>query len=225
MADSSPQIPRTCDHVLALLKECLLRSDCVLKHNELPSKCLKEHFEELPMECKLLRNAHYECKRGLVSTSHLALIGHGQTLTFPFLISASNSDVSINARLFPGFDFFSSTCGSGFAEITSPTTCHCKTVMKWMRRINPRFNVTSLDSTLLMQSSGRLSFRRHAALTGPALLGAIVFQDRNLPIGSIGMSDLRSCLVHSVRRASVSTAVDRSMPMSSVSQRQIACLR
>ncbi|KIO30501.1 hypothetical protein M407DRAFT_242161 [Tulasnella calospora MUT 4182] len=67
MADSSPQAPaRACDHVLALLKECLLRSDCVLKRNELPSTCLKEHFEELPLECKLLRNAHYECKRGLL---------------------------------------------------------------------------------------------------------------------------------------------------------------
>lgn len=78
--------PRQCDYVLPLLKECLLRSDCVLKQNILPSKCLKEHFDELPQECRLLRNAHFECKRGLLdmrlrfrgnnlANSHLPLSG------------------------------------------------------------------------------------------------------------------------------------------------------
>jgi len=58
--------PRQCDYVLSLLKDCLMRSDCVLKRDLLPSDCLKHHLDELPQECRLLRQAHYDCKRGLL---------------------------------------------------------------------------------------------------------------------------------------------------------------
>ncbi|KAG8992635.1 hypothetical protein FRB94_011421 [Tulasnella sp. JGI-2019a] len=65
MSDTS-SAPRQCDYVMSLLKECLLRSDCVLKQNRLPSDCLRNHIDELPQECRLLRQAHYDCKRGLL---------------------------------------------------------------------------------------------------------------------------------------------------------------
>ncbi|KAF9520424.1 hypothetical protein BS47DRAFT_1287120 [Hydnum rufescens UP504] len=52
-----------CDPLLASLKDCLLRSDCVLKGNHLPSACLKEHFNELPLPCQHLRQALFDCKR------------------------------------------------------------------------------------------------------------------------------------------------------------------
>jgi len=53
----------SCDPLLASLKDCLLHSDCVLKQGYLPSECLKEHFEELPLECRSLRQAVFDCKR------------------------------------------------------------------------------------------------------------------------------------------------------------------
>lgn len=56
----------TCEPLLAALKECLLRSDCVVKQGRLPSECLKEHVDELPEECQSLRKATFECKRSLV---------------------------------------------------------------------------------------------------------------------------------------------------------------
>ncbi|KAH8093201.1 cytochrome c oxidase assembly protein PET191-domain-containing protein [Cristinia sonorae] len=56
----------TCEPLLAALKECLLRSDCVVKQGRLPSECLKEHTDELPEECKSLRKATFECKRNML---------------------------------------------------------------------------------------------------------------------------------------------------------------
>ena len=55
-----------CDPLLTALKDCLLHSDCVLKQGYLPSQCLKEHFDDLPEQCKSLRQATFECKRGMV---------------------------------------------------------------------------------------------------------------------------------------------------------------
>jgi len=52
-----------CEPLLASLKECLLRTDCVLKQNLPPSVCLKEHGHELPLECQHLRQALFDCKR------------------------------------------------------------------------------------------------------------------------------------------------------------------
>jgi len=57
----------TCDPLLEALKDCLMRSDCVLKKGKLPSECLRQHTDELPDACKSLRHAVFECKRGLVS--------------------------------------------------------------------------------------------------------------------------------------------------------------
>ncbi|KAF8897473.1 cytochrome c oxidase assembly protein PET191-domain-containing protein [Infundibulicybe gibba] len=56
----------SCQNLLAALKDCLLRSDCVLKHGNLPSECLKDHFDALPEECQSLRKATFECKRGML---------------------------------------------------------------------------------------------------------------------------------------------------------------
>ena len=64
----SSSMSSSCSHLLAALKECLLHSDCVLKQGNLPSVCLREHTDELPEECKALRQATFECKRGMVSS-------------------------------------------------------------------------------------------------------------------------------------------------------------
>jgi cytochrome c oxidase assembly factor 5 len=60
----------SCEALLAALKDCLLHSDCVLKQGFLPSQCLKEHMNELPEECRSLRKATFECKRGMVGVSY-----------------------------------------------------------------------------------------------------------------------------------------------------------
>ncbi|KAG2013731.1 hypothetical protein CC2G_010610 [Coprinopsis cinerea AmutBmut pab1-1] len=56
----------SCQGLLDALKECLLRSDCVVKHGRLPSECLRKHTNELPEECQALRKATFECKRGML---------------------------------------------------------------------------------------------------------------------------------------------------------------
>ncbi|KAI0952473.1 hypothetical protein AcV7_008266 [Taiwanofungus camphoratus] len=56
----------SCENLRAALKDCLLHSDCVLKKGYLPSECLKEHRDELPEQCLSLRQATFECKRGML---------------------------------------------------------------------------------------------------------------------------------------------------------------
>jgi cytochrome c oxidase assembly factor 5 len=56
-----------CGPLLAALKDCVLHSDCVLKNGKLPSECIKHHLDELPEECRSLRLATFECKRGMVN--------------------------------------------------------------------------------------------------------------------------------------------------------------
>ncbi|KAH6914977.1 cytochrome c oxidase assembly protein PET191-domain-containing protein [Coprinopsis sp. MPI-PUGE-AT-0042] len=56
----------SCQGLLSALKDCLLHSDCVVKDGRLPSECLKQHFDELPEECKSLRKATFECKRAML---------------------------------------------------------------------------------------------------------------------------------------------------------------
>lgn len=51
-----------------------MHSDCVVKQGNLPSDCLKNHTDELPQECKSLRKATYECKRGMVSRHSLVTL-------------------------------------------------------------------------------------------------------------------------------------------------------
>jgi len=70
--------PMSCDPLLASLKECLLHSDCVIKDGHLPSECIKEHFEELPLQCRSLRQAVFDCKRNqVISPSWLLLRFNG----------------------------------------------------------------------------------------------------------------------------------------------------
>lgn len=64
----------SCQHLLTALKECLLNSDCVVKQGHLPSECLREHTKELPEECLALRQATFECKRGMVSRAFLVYL-------------------------------------------------------------------------------------------------------------------------------------------------------
>nr|GAT54075.1 predicted protein [Mycena chlorophos] len=43
-----------------------MRSDCVVKDGRKPSECIRNHTDELPEECQLLRKATFDCKRGMV---------------------------------------------------------------------------------------------------------------------------------------------------------------
>lgn len=56
-----------CEPLLAELKACLMKSDCVLKQGNLPSDCLKNYSSELPEACRNLRVALFDCKRAKVS--------------------------------------------------------------------------------------------------------------------------------------------------------------
>ena len=56
-----------CEPLLAALKDCVLHSDCVIKNGKLPSECIKHHIDELPEDCRSLRLAAFECKRGMVN--------------------------------------------------------------------------------------------------------------------------------------------------------------
>ncbi|EJD53837.1 hypothetical protein AURDEDRAFT_52741 [Auricularia subglabra TFB-10046 SS5] len=56
----------SCEPILNALKQCLLLSDCVQKDGRLPSDCLKNHSNELPEECQLLRLSMFECKRSML---------------------------------------------------------------------------------------------------------------------------------------------------------------
>ncbi|KAF8604223.1 hypothetical protein BDV93DRAFT_522670 [Ceratobasidium sp. AG-I] len=54
----------SCDYLFESLKTCLLQSDCVRVQGIAPSVCLRDHSSELPEECRHLRKALFECKRG-----------------------------------------------------------------------------------------------------------------------------------------------------------------
>lgn len=58
----------SCQGIRAALADCILRSDCVLRSDppRSPQECLKDHVDELPEECQLLRKSFFECKRGMV---------------------------------------------------------------------------------------------------------------------------------------------------------------
>lgn len=58
----------SCKGIREALAQCIMRSDCVLKSDppRSPQECLKEHHEQLPEECQLLRKSFFECKRGMV---------------------------------------------------------------------------------------------------------------------------------------------------------------
>ncbi|KAJ7228729.1 cytochrome c oxidase assembly protein PET191 [Mycena pura] len=56
----------SCKGLLAAMRDCLMRSDCVVKDGHTPSDCLRLHTDELPEECQMLRKATFECKRGML---------------------------------------------------------------------------------------------------------------------------------------------------------------
>ncbi|BGP32403.1 hypothetical protein JCM10296v2_004184 [Rhodotorula toruloides] len=58
----------SCKGIRQALADCILRSDCVLRSDppRSPQECIKEHSDELPEECQLLRKSFFECKRGML---------------------------------------------------------------------------------------------------------------------------------------------------------------
>jgi cytochrome c oxidase assembly factor 5 len=72
----------SCQVLLTALKSCLLKSDCVVQSGHLPSECLKNKdlYEELPEQCKNLRQATFECKRGMVSMNN-------ETISFSLMLA------------------------------------------------------------------------------------------------------------------------------------------
>ncbi|KAH8929281.1 hypothetical protein BT69DRAFT_1256392 [Atractiella rhizophila] len=56
----------SCNRIREDLGNCLLRSNCVLRDGNTPQDCIRNHMDELPEECKLLRQALYDCKRGML---------------------------------------------------------------------------------------------------------------------------------------------------------------
>lgn len=76
MADNGDNHAGVCDPLLASLKECLLKSDCVVNQKRLPSDCLKNHFDELEEPCKHLRLALFNCKRAKVCHTNARLLDH-----------------------------------------------------------------------------------------------------------------------------------------------------
>ena len=83
----------SCEPLLEALKDCLMRSDCVLKKGKLPSECLRQHTEELPDSCKSLRHAVFECKRGLVSSLPISIV-----FTTVFLLTTLSAQVDMRKR-------------------------------------------------------------------------------------------------------------------------------
>jgi len=103
----------SCEGIRVALKSCLIRSDCVIRQDHLPSECLREHFEDLPDECKQLRQSLFECKRGMVCPLSLSII-----IAFVRLSSPC-----------------SSICEIGFVEIQGPkyqTSCRRNRHKSWL---------------------------------------------------------------------------------------------
>ncbi len=102
-----------CEPLLAALKDCVLHSDCVMKKGRLPSECIKNHIDELPEECRSLRLATFECKRGMVMSSQI--------------VSCYSVDVSQSSKLDMRKRFRGNSAGATAAKIkqesaSAPTT-------------------------------------------------------------------------------------------------------
>ncbi|KXJ25888.1 cytochrome c oxidase assembly factor 5 [Exaiptasia diaphana] len=48
------------------LKECILKSDCVVKHGNHPTMCMKTDVEGVSDDCRKIQYAFFECKRSLL---------------------------------------------------------------------------------------------------------------------------------------------------------------
>jgi len=66
VSPSRTAMSSSCEHLLNLLKDCLLHSDCVMKEFRLPSDCIRNHINDLPAECQSLRKAVFNCKHGML---------------------------------------------------------------------------------------------------------------------------------------------------------------
>ena len=66
----------SCQELREALASCVLKTDCVLKSSppNTVQDCLRDHIDELPMECRHLRTAFFECKRGMVRPFLLVLV-------------------------------------------------------------------------------------------------------------------------------------------------------
>ncbi|KAF7301332.1 hypothetical protein MIND_00698300 [Mycena indigotica] len=62
----------SCQSLLAALRDCLLASECVTKQGHKPTECLRDHTDELPEECRMLRKATFDCKRGMICGTDFA---------------------------------------------------------------------------------------------------------------------------------------------------------
>jgi cytochrome c oxidase assembly factor 5 len=72
---------KACAGIREDFANCLLRTDCVLKHGRTPQECLQKHADELPEECQFLRKSLSTCKRGMVS----GLVSQGAAQASPAL--------------------------------------------------------------------------------------------------------------------------------------------
>lgn len=59
-----------CQGIRADLASCLLESDCVQKDGRSGQECLRDHMDELDMECKNIYKSYVHCKRGMVSGAY-----------------------------------------------------------------------------------------------------------------------------------------------------------
>ncbi|BGO91707.1 hypothetical protein NBRC10512_006801 [Rhodotorula toruloides] len=80
----------SCKGIRQALADCILRSDCVLRSDppRSPQECLKEHSDELPEECQLLRKSFFECKRGMLDMRYdtLSPLSSSSFPKHPFLL-------------------------------------------------------------------------------------------------------------------------------------------
>ncbi|EDO35361.1 predicted protein [Nematostella vectensis] len=57
---------KSCAGLRSELKECILKSDCVVKHGMRPSECLKAESAGVEDDCRRVQYAFFECKRSLL---------------------------------------------------------------------------------------------------------------------------------------------------------------
>ncbi|GAA93380.1 uncharacterized protein L969DRAFT_104841 [Mixia osmundae IAM 14324] len=55
-----------CRNLKADLVLCVQRSPCCVRDHNDVATCLRDHTNELPEECRHLRTAFFECKRGML---------------------------------------------------------------------------------------------------------------------------------------------------------------
>ncbi|KAL7747597.1 hypothetical protein RI367_007038 [Sorochytrium milnesiophthora] len=57
----------SCKDLRQEMIDCILKSDCVVKHNRSFKECLqRDHDAEVDSQCRLLQRSYFECKRGML---------------------------------------------------------------------------------------------------------------------------------------------------------------